>query len=1746
MTTVALLIAGFIQIVAAPAALAVGPDLARFGTVTASAAQNDQDGNFPAANVIDGDPSTRWASGNGPNSADSVFTSWLQVDLGAPAAIDRVGLIWEAAYAVKYTLQVATADPTEEASWTTISSVDSGNGGTDEVLPDAPVAARYVRVNMLERFHGWSWGDNWYGYSLYSLEVNGVASATSVGFSSAAQSTPAGIDAPIQLLLNQAAAQNVSVRLRSTGGSAVAGTDFQAIDRTITFPAGATTASVPVVSVDHGPLAPVRTIELALSEPSNGLVLSAAATSTLTLRPHGDTSSVGDSLTIADFEGGGIGTVFPWGSDASAQPVLTLVDGSSVPDAASTNHALNAAVAAVPAGGWSGFSNDIDAPADWSAYDGFSFWFLGTGSGKSVRYELKSGGADAGSSTLFERSVVDDTAGWRQITVPFTDLRKKGAPTAGERFDPAAAHGFAVTLSDLGAGNWQFDDFAVYQRVSLLQDFEGDVPLGGPANPVGFFPWGNQDGNVTVGVSTLARGGNDANQVLSGDYQTPAGGYGGFSDNLATAQDWSSFGRLTFWWHASQDERPASPTAGADITVEIKDGGPDAEHAELWQATFKDSWSQDGSRWKLVSLPFSAFTVRTDYQAGSGATLDKVLSLTSAWGFAVTLPPGTAGRVPYAIDEVAISGSPAAPVTATVTARTPVVLLDQGSSGALSLAVTTPKGDPLPGDVTVTVEPGTGDAVIGTDLATFGDTITFPAGAESGTAQDVPVTALAAPGPALAKSLTVALSATGATVVGDPPKVVVNAHGYPYLEKGVPVTDRVANLMGLMSAQDKVGQMAQAERLGLKAAGDISRLRLGSLLSGGGSVPADNTPAGWADMVDGYQREALSTPLQIPLVYGVDAVHGHNNVVGATLFPHNIGLGATRDPALVERVGQVTANEVRATGIPWTFAPCLCVTRDERWGRSYESYGEDPALVTSLAGVAITGLQGTDPSDLSGPGKVLATAKHWVGDGGTRYEPALAGSGYPIDQGVTHIADQNDFNRLFVDPYVPAIQAGVGSIMPSYSAVQIGDGPVVRMHENTALNTDLLKDELGFDGFLISDWEGIDKLPGGSYAEKAIRSVNSGLDMAMAPYNYPAFITAVTEGVAANAISQARVDDAVRRILTEKFRAGLFDQPFADRSNIDNVGSDDHRAVARTAAAQSQVLLKNDGVLPLSASSKVAVTGSNADNLGNQMGGWSISWQGGSGATTTGTTILQGITAEVGAGNIVTDPAAADVGIAVVGETPYAEGQGDVGNNGKSLSLSVADQNAITACSTAPKCVVLVVAGRPQLVTDRLGDIDALVASWLPGTEGAGVSDTLFGRTPFTGRLPVTWPESADQLPINVGDADYAPLYSYGWGLRTDGERDRLQAAATELPAGVAKTAVQAAVDAPVWTEAGSVSDIPRAVRLLDAAAIALTGTDATSVAAADAVVSIVRDLAQQAVIAAGPDLPANSAALLADAEHHLMAGDAHQSVELLAQVLGVDPAAAAPTVTASLDPAVANGLAGWWTAPVAVTITAAGTGAGQVTITYQVDRDTPKTYTAPATIDVDGTHTVTYWAAQDGKESAHQQVQFQIDRTSPVASATVNSAARTVALTATDATSGVIRIEYQVAGQTAWTPYSAPIAAGPGGVMVTYRAVDTAGNTSAPATATVPPRSPSEQVMTGFDDLIKQIGVPARAADTLRPYLLAAGTLADQGRQDLARLSLALYQVQTLGLMLTRKVTPPQALYLLAYARTAATTLHL
>ncbi len=1099
-------------VLSAPTAAAAAPgdvDLARTGLVTASAEQSDQDGTFPAANANDGDPQTRWASGNGPD-ADVEFTAWLQADLGVAGVITSVQITWEAAYATQYQVQTATANPGDQASWTTVATDDAGDGGTDAIAFAAPVTARYVRVLMLQRFSNWGWGQHWYGYSVFSLEVLGTSTGSAATFGASKMSAPAGETVAVPVVLTGPAATAGSVHVATTGGTAVAGDDYIALDQDVSFAAGNTSSTVNLSTVDHGALAAATTVVLELSAPPGGVTLGLRTTLTITLTPHGELPGAGATQPIATFEDGTTGGIFSWGSAAESTPALTLV-AADVPDTGAGNHALQAAISAMPDGGWGGFSRDIDTAADWSAFDGFSFAFLGTGSGKTLRYELKSGSATAGGASLFETSVVDDTTGWRTVKVLFSDLRLKGNQTSPIRFDPAVAHGFAVTLSDLGAGTWTFDSFQLYEHVASLQDFEGDVPINTP--PIGFFPWGNQDGNVSVGVSQLERDGNAENHVLSGTYLIPAGGYGGFSDDLAASQNWSTFGGLRFWWYASQATRPASPTAGDDIVVEVKDGGPDAEHGELWHASFKDNWSADGSRWKLVELPFSAFTLRTDYQPGSGATLDGMLSLTTAWGFAITMPPGKDAAVNWAIDDVELYGSPAAATGVSVSA-TPVTLVDGGGTATVAVSVKTTDGDPLPGDVTVGYAPGAAsDAVAGTDFTAFAGTLNFPAGAASGVTQQISVTTLAVAQAATAKTVVVALTIAGATAPDDP-RVVINAHGLPYLDKKLAVSKRVDDLLGRMTQAEKVGQMTQAERLGLKSAADISTLRLGSILSGGGSVPTDNTPAGWADMIDGYQTQALSTPLQIPLIYGVDAVHGHNNVVGATLFPHNIGLGASRDPAIVNQAAQVTATEVRATGIPWTFAPCLCVTRDERWGRSYESFGEDPNLVGLLAAPAVTGLQGTVPADKSGPDKVLATAKHWAGDGGTRYEPSQAGSGYPIDQGVTHVPDLATFRKLFVDPYLPAIKAGVGSMMPSYSAIQVGDGPVVRMHEDAELNTGVLKDELRFNGFLISDWEGIDKLPGGTYAEKAGRSVNSGLDMAMAPYNYATFIDAITGDVA--------------------------------------------------------------------------------------------------------------------------------------------------------------------------------------------------------------------------------------------------------------------------------------------------------------------------------------------------------------------------------------------------------------------------------------------------------------------------------------------------------------------------------------------------------------------------------------------------------------------------------------------------------
>ncbi|SEG85599.1 beta-glucosidase [Thermomonospora echinospora] len=654
---------------------------------------------------------------------------------------------------------------------------------------------------------------------------------------------------------------------------------------------------------------------------------------------------------------------------------------------------------------------------------------------------------------------------------------------------------------------------------------------------------------------------------------------------------------------------------------------------------------------------------------------------------------------------------------------------------------------------------------------------------------------------ATAMAVTAALAGPLAVVVTVPSAA---ATAPVYLDPGAPIERRVSDLLGRMTLQEKIGQMTQAERAAV--ADDptqVAAQRLGSLLSGGGSVPADNTPAGWVKMINTFQAEALRTRLKIPLIYGVDAVHGHNNVYGATVFPHNVGLGATRDPRLAEKIGQATAAEVRATGVPWNFAPCLCVSLDERWGRSYESFGEDPALASNMSTV-IDGLQGRG-GRLDRDDRVLATAKHFAGDGGTAYDTAIAEANegkpwweqrYPIDQGVT-VTGQSGFYRTHVAPYLPALKGhDVGSVMPSFSSVdwtEDGIGDPIKMHANHDLLTGVLKGRLGFDGFVISDWEGIHQIPDpaepgntGLTAHKVRTGVNAGIDMFMEPNSAPQFQELLLAEVEAGRVSRARVDDAVRRILTAKFRLGLFENPYAGLDDIDRVGSAGHRTLAREAVATSQVLLKNrGGTLPLGGKSSVYVAGRNADDIGNQAGGWTMTWQGESGDIIPGTTILEGIRQVAPKAKITySEDASApikrsDVGVVVVGETPYAEGYGDVGGpecgwcsvpqqEEKSLTLQPADQATVDkVCAAVDRCVVLVVSGRPQIVADPHGRIDALVASWLPGSEGAGVADVLFGRRPFTGRLPVSWPATADQVPINIGDAHYRPLYPFGWGLRT-------------------------------------------------------------------------------------------------------------------------------------------------------------------------------------------------------------------------------------------------------------------------------------------------------------------------------------------------------------------------------------------
>ena len=568
-----------------------------------------------------------------------------------------------------------------------------------------------------------------------------------------------------------------------------------------------------------------------------------------------------------------------------------------------------------------------------------------------------------------------------------------------------------------------------------------------------------------------------------------------------------------------------------------------------------------------------------------------------------------------------------------------------------------------------------------------------------------------------------------------------------------------ADCLSRMTLDEKIGQMTQANKNALTTPSDITTYTLGSLLSGGGEGPngAGGTATEWANMYDSFQGYALQTRLKIPLIYGVDAVHGHNNVYGSVIFPHHIGMGATRDTALIQQADQVTRDEVLGTGIDWVFAPCLCVPRDDRWGRTYEGYGEDPTLASSMGVASIKGFQGTG----LGPSTVMATAKHYIADGGTAF--GTGESGYLIDQGDAQITE-SELRTIHLPPYQAAVQNGVGSVMISYSS---WNG--VKDHGNQYLITTVLKGELGFQGIVISDWAGIDQLPG-DYASDVRTAINAGIDMVMVPSNYKTFISTLRTEVSAGRIPMSRIDDAVTRILNAKFALGLFSQPLTDRSYTAQMGSPAHRAVARQAVRESLVLLKNDGVLPLSKTGpyKLVVGGSHIDNLGNQMGGWSISWQGASGNTTLGTTFLQAIHAAVGpsvtiqnVGTRTKGSYSGDVGIVAIGETPYAEGKGD----SSTLAVSGANVAQVTdICSRVTRCVVVLFSGRPLIINSQLNQANAFVAAWLPGTEGAGLTDVFFGDFGFVGKLPVTWPNAVTQEPINAGDGKNG-LFPFGYGI---------------------------------------------------------------------------------------------------------------------------------------------------------------------------------------------------------------------------------------------------------------------------------------------------------------------------------------------------------------------------------------------
>jgi beta-glucosidase len=617
----------------------------------------------------------------------------------------------------------------------------------------------------------------------------------------------------------------------------------------------------------------------------------------------------------------------------------------------------------------------------------------------------------------------------------------------------------------------------------------------------------------------------------------------------------------------------------------------------------------------------------------------------------------------------------------------------------------------------------------------------------------------------------------GCPGVASPAGAVVHPGLWPSAHSPVAITDpateaKITALLSRMSLKEKVGQTIQADIASITPE-DLRRYPLGALLAGGSSAPhGDNrAPAtDWLALIGAFRAVAAEHRPghePIPLIFGIDAVHGHNKIKGATLFPHNVGLGAARDPDLIGLIGAATAEEVAATGADWTFAPTLAVPRDVRWGRSYEGYGENPEIVAAYAGPMALGLQGALKSGQPlAPGHVAGSAKHFLADGGTRGG---------IDQGDAEMSEA-DLIRLHAQGYPPAIDAGILTVMASFSS---WNG--VKTTGNAGLLTDVLKGRMGFEGFIVGDWNAHGQIPGCSTTD-CPQALRAGLDMYMAPDSWRGLFDHTLAEARSGAIPLARLDDAVRRILRVKMKAGLFGQPSAIVGRLEVLGSPDHRAIARRAVSESLVLLKNNGaVLPIRPGARVLVAGDGADDIGRQSGGWTLNWQGQGNVNADfpgGQSIWAGIDAAVrtagGEAELAIDGVwrrKPDVAVVVFGENPYAEFQGDI----STLEFQAGDKRALALLrrlrDQGIPVVSVFLSGRPLWTNPEINASDAFVAAWLPGTEGEGVADVLIAgpdgapRHDFRGRLPVSWPRRADRGPGHADEPGYDPQFAYGYGL---------------------------------------------------------------------------------------------------------------------------------------------------------------------------------------------------------------------------------------------------------------------------------------------------------------------------------------------------------------------------------------------